>query len=158
MEMKTLPSELFPGCTFSADGDAGFYDIDSIFKGVSLYLGSETVKSDEAIEKAARFFDNIAEWDMLCREDVFLMAEDEDAEMIREYFSFYMEEAPEVFGENPGELTLEDMVGSLTLCHMGTHDAGIHQRYNVDFTLGYDQLLSVYFDSDYNVDHVAWES
>jgi hypothetical protein len=42
--MKTLPSEMFPGCTFSPESYAGFYNItptgfDHI---VSLYLGGET--------------------------------------------------------------------------------------------------------------------
>lgn len=160
--MKTLPSKLFPNCSFSTDGAAGFYDIipggfDHV---VSLYLASETVKDDEAIEKAAAFFDRIDEWDNFCR-NAFITAEQgsEDSKMIAEYFSFYSDEVPEVFGaDDVAALSLADMVKSLRLCHMGTHGSGASQRYNVDFTLGYDQLLSVYFDSGGNFDHMAWES
>lgn len=160
--MQTLPSKLFPRCTFSPDKDAGFYDITP--KGfdhvVSLYLGSETVKDDEAIAKAAQFFDRLSEWDDFCR-NVFISAEkgSEDNVMVMEYFNFYREEVPQVFGvEDAASLSLADMVKSLSLSHMGTHGSGAEQRFNVDFTLGYDQLLCAYFDSESNLDHIAWES
>lgn len=160
--MKALPSKLFPNCSFSTDEDAGFYDIipNGFNHVVSLYLGSETVKDDEAIEKAAAFFDRIHEWNAFCR-NAFITAEQnsEDFEMTAEYFSFYKDEVPEVFGvDDASGLSLADMVKSLQLSHMGTHGSGADQRYNVDFTLGYDQLLCVYFDSESNFDHIAWES
>lgn len=160
--MKTLPSKLFPNCSFSQDKDAGFYDIipNGFHHAVSLYLGSETVKDDEAIESAANFFDRIHEWNDFCRNAFLIVEQDsEDFEMIAEYFSFYKDEVPAVFGvEDTSDLSLADMVSSLQLSHMGTHGSGTDQRYNVDFTLGYDQLLCVYFDSEINFNHIAWES
>ena len=160
--MKILPSKLFPGCTFSPEDDAGFYDITP--KGfdhvVSLYLGSETTKNDDAVKKAAQFFDRVSEWDEFCRR-AFIAAEEgsEEYVMIMEYFDFYREEVPQVFGtEDVFTLSLPEMVKGLVLNHMGAHGSGTEQRFNVDFTLGYDQLLSVYFDSDSRFDHMAWES
>lgn len=160
--MKILPSKLFPNCTFSSDEDAGFYDITpaGYEHVISLYLGSETVKDDEAIARAASFFDQVAEWDAFCRK-AFVSAEEggEDHEMIVEYFGFYRDEVPEVFGvDDASSLSLSDMVKSLTLAHMGTHENGGEQRHHVDFTLGYDQLLCVYFDANCKLDHIAWES
>ncbi|MDL2233462.1 DUF2004 domain-containing protein [Ruminococcaceae bacterium OttesenSCG-928-L11] len=160
--MKSLPSKLFPGCTFSPNKDVGFYDITPAgFEHViSLYLGRETVKEDAAIGRAAVFFDRAAHWDTFCRE-AFLAAEEggEDEEMIAEYFDFYREEVPEVFGvEDVSALSLPEMVKSLTLAGMATHGSGPEQRFNVDFTLGYDQLLCVYFNSDGEFDRIAWES
>ena len=158
--MKTLPSKLFPGCAFSGAEAAGFYDI--IPQGydhvVSLYLAKETVQDETTIANAAVFFDKLPQWDSFCR-NAFLAADDEDSEMITEYFAFYQEEAPEVFGvAEPEALSLTDMVNRLVLSHMGAHGKGNDQCFNVDFTLGYDQLLSVYFDSDGGFDHMAWES
>jgi len=159
--MKTLPSKCFPSCEFSQDSDAGFYDI--IPQGyehvVSLYLGKETVKNDDAIENAGAFFDKVHEWDVFCRNFLSAEKDSEDAEMIAEYFSFYKDEVPEVFDSSDvSVLTLSDMVNCLKLSHMGTHGSGKDQQFNVDFTLGYDQLLCVYFDSNSEFDHIAWES
>lgn len=160
--MKTLPSKLFTNCSFSADKDAGFYDTIPLGYDhpVSLYLGEETVKNDEAIERAAIFFDRIAEWDNFCREAFISVKEDsEDVEMIGEYFSFYQDEVPEVFGvDNVSLLSLPDMVKKLTLKQMATHGIGTEQYFTIDFTLGYDQLLCAYFDCNSNLDHLAWES
>lgn len=160
--MKTLPSKLFPNCSFSTKEDAGFYDVTPVGFNhvVSLYLSSETVKDDASIAKAAAFFDRLHEWNDFCR-NAFISAnqDSEDSEMIKEYFNFYKEEVPEVFEvEDPSELSLAGMVQTLQLAGMGTHGSGAGQHYHVDFTLGYDQLLSVYFDSDGNFDHMAWES
>lgn len=160
--MKTLPSVRFPNCTFPPEQDAGFYDIvpDGFANAVSLYLGSDTVTDDAAIAKAGAFFDRLLEWDVFCR-NTFASAEkgSEDYELIMEYFGFYQEEVPEVFGTgNVVGLSLEDMVKCLTLAHMGTHGSGAEQSFNVDFTLGYDQLLCVYFNSDSSFNHIAWES
>lgn len=160
--MKTLPSKLFPDCSFTSDEDAGFYDItpEGFNHIVSLYLSIEVVKDDKLIVKAAAFFDRLHEWNDFCR-TALMSAEQksEEFETIMEYFSFYKEEAPEVFGEgNVPDLSLADMVKSLQLSHMGTHGSGAEQRYNVDFTLGYDQLLTIYFDSDCTFERIAWES
>jgi len=160
--MKALPSKLFPGCEFSQEKDAGFYDI--IPQGydhtISLYLSKETVSNDDAITTAAAFFDKVHEWDTFCK-NAFLSAEkdSEDAEMIEEYFDFYKEEAPDVFDiSDVSELSLFDMVKCLKLSGMAAHGCGNAQSFNVDFTLGYDQLLCVYFDSASGFDHIAWES
>ena len=160
--MKTLPSKLFPNCSFPSDKGVGFYDItpEGFNHVISLYLGSETVKDDEAIAKAADFFDKASEWDSFCRDAFLSVPEDsDDYKMILEYFSFYKDEVPEVFGvPDASVLSLSDMVRCLILSHMGTHGIGSEQKYNVDFTLGYDQLLCVYFDCDGTFDHIAWES
>lgn len=160
--MKTLPSKLFPNCTFSPDDDAGFYDItpagfDHV---VSLYLGGETVKDDQAIARAAAFFDRVTEWDALCRRAFASAPKDsEDYEMVMEYFDFYKDEVPEVFGvDDASTLSLADMIKCLKLAHMGTHGSSDKQVFNVDFTLGYDQLLCGYFDNAGKLDHIAWES
>ncbi|WP_342566016.1 hypothetical protein NST84_13260 [Paenibacillus sp. FSL R7-0345] len=63
-----------------------------------MYLDSEVVKEDDSIAKAAAFFDRLFEWNGFCR-NAFMSAEQnsEEFETIMEYFSFYKEEAPEVF-------------------------------------------------------------
>lgn len=160
--MKVLPSKLFPNCSFSPDKDAGFYDITpkGFEHAVSLYLGSETVKDDMAIENAARFFDRVNEWNSFCR-DMFQSVQEcsADFNMVMEYFDFYRDQVPEVFGVADAEaLSLPEMVNCLKLDHMGTHGSGSGQEYHVDFTLGYDQLLCVYFDSESKFNHMAWES
>ena len=160
--MKTLPSRLFPNCAFSAEEAAGFYDIipQGYTKVVSLFLSKETVADDEAIQKAAVFFDRVQEWDAFGRA-AFLSAEEgsEDDEMVAEYFDFYKEEAPDVFGDvDISALTLADMVNGLELCGMATHGCGEGQHFVVDFTLGYDQMLCVSFDVNSECKNIAWES
>ena len=160
--MKILPSKLFPGCELNTDKDSGFYDIipQGFEHEVSLFISCETAKSDAAIAKAAAFFDKLHEWNTLCK-NAFLAAEEgsEDGDMIAEYFEFYKEEAPEVFGDaDPDDLFLPDMLELLALGNMASHGAGEEQIFNVDFTLGFDQLLCAYFNSDFDLDHIAWES
>ena len=160
--MKTLPSALFPNCTFTAEEAAGFYDVipQGYTRAVALYLSTDTVKDDDAIAKAAAFFDRVHEWDAFGKNAFLCAGEDaEDADMVAEYFDFYREEAPDVFDvEDVAALSLSDMVARLQLSGMGTHGSGVKQVFNVDFTLGYDQLLSVYFDGDSKFSHMAWES
>jgi hypothetical protein len=127
---------------------------------VSLYLGTETVASDEAIAKAGAFFDQVLAWDRLGR-GLFASTEpgSEDSLMINDYFQVYVDELPEVFdADDPSKLSLTEKIESLWLKHMGTHGNGDEQIFHVDFTLGYDQLLCVYFDSNMDATHIAWES
>ncbi|MGI6153254.1 MAG: hypothetical protein ACOYJB_05375 [Christensenellaceae bacterium] len=160
--MKTLPSRLFPNCTFSAEKSAGFYDItpEGFDHVVSLFLDDEAVKDDKAIENAARFFDRVHEWDAFGR-NAFMSAEEgsEDADMIQEYFDFFREEVPEVFdAEDVAALSVPDMVKKLKLRGMAACGNGDAQTFWVDFTLGYDQLLCVHFNHESKFDHIAWES
>ena len=160
--MKTLPSKVFPQCEFSQEKDIGFYNItpQGYEHIISLYLSKETVKDDVSIAKAADFFDKLHHWDTFCR-DVFASVEEdgEDAEMIAEYFDFYKEEVPEVFGDSDiSKLSIADMIKSLKLVNMSSHGSENTQKFVVDFTLGYDQILCVHFDNDSNLNYIAWES
>ena len=150
--MKTLPSNLFPFCEFSPPRAGEFFDIVPQGGGgaVSLHLSRRTVKDDDAVAKAAAFFDRLHEWDKLCRK-LFLAAEAGSAEhkMIAGYLGFYKTETPELFGVlGVAEPALQDMVACLRLCRMGSHEAGDEQYFEVAFTLGGERLLRVYFGCD----------
>lgn len=160
--MDTLPSKLFPGLAIPQNTDVGFYDTvpEGFQHPVRLYLSLKTVQDNSALTTAGQFFDRVKEWDTLCR-GAFLNTErdSEDWEMVQEYFDFYKDEAPEVFGVPcPEGLTLDQMVNSLALQSMASHGSGKGQYFVVDFTLGYDQLLCAYFKKDFCLDHIAWES
>lgn len=160
--MPLLPSKLFPGCEYSETSDAGFYDIApaGYAEPVGLYLGAGTTASAAAVQKAAAFFDNIAEWDAFGR-GYFANADPASADgaEIDEYFRFFIDEAPDAFGENdPAALSRAARVAKLKLVAMASHGAGQDQHFTVDFSLGYDQLLSLYYNADMEFDHMAWES
>jgi len=157
MTMKVLPSRLFPGCEFDDSEGIGFYDItptgfDHV---VSLYISDETVGDDAAIARAGAFFDEIVRWDQECRQ-LFSTTENE---AVTSYFDFHRDEVPDVFGVPDAEsLSLADMVGCLALEGMASHGDAEHQQFVVDFTLGCDEILCVFYTSDWQVDHIAWES
>lgn len=160
--MKKLPSKLFTNCDIPESGDVGFYDIvpEGFNHAVHLYLSEQTVAEDNAIEKAAQFFDKAAHWDAFCRK-IFLSLdkEGEEFETVEEYFEFYKEEVPEIFGvEDVSALSLADMVNHLVFNSMASHESGDEQHFVIDFTLGYDQILCIEFDNEYSYAHISWES
>lgn len=176
--MKKLPSSLFPNCEFANENGAGFFEIipHGFDHEVSIYLSAETVRDDKAVERAAAFFDKAAHWDTLCRKLILSFEEDsEDYETVEEFFEFYKDEAPEVFSKDfdfskdeapevfsagdVSSLSLEAMVSFLRFKGMGAHEGGMEEEnYVVDFTLGYDWILCVTFDSESNFDYISWES
>lgn len=160
--MKKLPSKLFLNCDIPESGDVGFFDIipEGFCHVVDLYLSEETVAEGNSIEKAAQFFDKAANWDAFCRK-LFLSFEEDSEEhgTVMEYFEFYQEEVPEVFGvEDVSALSFAEMVNHLAFKSMASHGLGDAQQFVVDFTLGYDQLLCVKFDGESNYLDIAWES
>lgn len=160
--MKKLPSELFANCDIPKSGDVGFYDIipEGFSHEVYLYISGETVSDDKAIEKAAQFFDRAVYWDAVCREIfLFLDEESEEYRTVGAFFEFYKDEIPEVFeAEDVSSLSLADMVNRLAFKSMASHANGDEQSFIVDYTLGYDQVLCVKFDSKCNYESIAWES
>lgn len=160
--MKKLPSKLFANCDIPESGDVGFYDIipEGFEHEVFLYLGEETVEDDKATEKAAQFFDKAVHWDSYCRETFLSYPKDsKEYETITQYFEFYKDEAPEVFGvEDISTLSLTDMVNCLLFKTMASHESGNEQHFVIDFTLGYDQLLCANFDGESNLVSVSQES
>lgn len=160
--MPTFPSKLFPNCEYSSNKDAGFFNITPVGYAhpVRLFLGSETTNDKNAIAKAAEFFDNIHKWDVFCRH-YFTNANssEEDKAEVQEYFDFYLEEVPQVFNTPaPQDLALSQKVNSLVLTAMASHGNGEAQTFVVDFTLGYDQLLCIYFNANGEFKCQAWES
>lgn len=153
---------MFADCELPASGDVGFFDIipEGFKHEVYLYLGEETVADDKAIETAAQFFDKAVYWDSFCRKIFLSFEEDsEEYETITQYFEFYTDEVPDVFDiDDVSALSLADMVSRLIFKSMASHENGDEQHFVVDFTLGYDQLLCVNFDSESHYVNVSWES
>lgn len=160
--MKKLPSKLFANCNIPESGDMGFYNIipEGFNHEVFLYLSEETVADNKAIEKAAQFFDKAVYWDTFCRK-TFLSFDEESEEYktVEAYFNCYKDEVPNVFNvEDVSVLSLADMVNHLIFLSMASHGNGEEQHFVVDFTLGYDQILCVSFDSKQNYMYISWES
>lgn len=159
---KKLPSKLFSNCNIPESGDMGVFDLipEGFSHEVNLYLSKETLADDKAIEKAAQFFDKAVYWDSECRK-IFLsfVKESEEYETVEEYFNFYKDEVPDVFEvEDVSTLSLADMVNCLIFKSMASHENGDEQHFVVDFTLGYDQILCVRFDCEYNYMYISWDS
>lgn len=155
---KKLPSKLFPNCSFEAGEHAYFQDIipEGFTNAVRIHLGTETTENEEAVIKAAEFFDKIREWDTLCR-SMFLSAE--EGSTVTEYFEFYKEELQDVLDEPEiSDMSLNDMVKSLKLSNMFSNGSGLEQEFTVDFTAEFDQILCVRFDSESNFKSIDWES
>lgn len=153
---------MFANCDIPQSGDAGFYDIvpEGFSHAVDLYLSEETIADNNAIENAAQFFDKAVHWDSFCRKTFLSLNKGfEEFKTVKEYFEFYKEEVPEVFGvEDVSALSLADMVSCLVFKSMASHESGDEQIFIVDFTLGYDQLLCVAFDKEYRSISISWES
>ncbi len=148
--MDKFNSKLFGELEIPRDEDFGFYDTVP-----NLYIGLGTVENDEAMNRAIEFFDKAKEIEVECRK-IFLANEDS---LIEEYFEYFKDEAPEVFNcKNVDSLTLSEMINMLKFTTIASHENGDDQSFNVDFTLGYDQILCVVFDSNYQFDYISWES
>ena len=156
--MKELQSELFSNLTIPEDEDFGLYE--TVPKGfdneVSLFISKDTITNDTALKKAGEFFDNAVYWNTYCRKLFIENSADSDVEG---YFEFFEEEVPEVFeAYKTKTLILADKVNLLQFEGMASHGFGDEQTFVVDFTLGYDQILCVEFQSDFEYSNIAWES
>lgn len=156
--MKVLQSKLFSNLEIPENEDFGLYEI--VPKGfdneVSLFISEKTITNDTALKKAGEFFDKAVYWNTYCRK---LFIENSADSSVKEYFEFYKEEVPEVFeAYNTKTLTLADKVNLLQFTGMASHDCDDEQTFVVDFTLGYDQILCVEFDSHFKFSNIAWEN
>lgn len=78
---------------------------------------------------------------------------------ISEYIDFYLEEVPDIFEtDTPNNLSMREKIERLQLKGMSSHGDKENQHFVVEFTLGYDQLLCVNFDSDLIPKSIIWES
>ncbi len=156
--MKKIQSKLFSNLEILENEDFGLYGtVPSGFDNeVSLFISEDTVTNDIALNKAIEFFDKANHWNTYCRN---LFIENSEDSVVKDYFDFYKEEIPEVFeADNLKMLSLSDMVNLLKLTGMSSHNSESEQIFIVDFTLGYDQLLSLSFNADIEFRNIAWES
>lgn len=156
--MKKIQSKLFSNLEIPENEDFGLYGTvpDGFDNEVSLFISEDTIARDTALNKAIEFFDKANYWNIHCRNILIENSGDSD---VKDYFDFYKEEVPEVFEiDNVEMLTISDMVNLLKLTGMSSHNSASDQILAVDFTLGYDQLLSVSFNADIEFRNIAWES
>lgn len=156
--MKELQSELFSNLAIPENEDFGLYETvpEGFDNKVSLFISEKTITNDTALKKAGEFFDKAVYWDAYCRKLFIENSADSDVEG---YFEFYKEEVPEVFeAYKTKALTLADKVNLLQFKGMASHSCEDEQTFVVDFTLGYDQILCVEFNSDFEYSSIAWES
>lgn len=155
--MKTFPSKLFPKCTYTRGEEAVFNDLQvpGFAYPVSLYLSAETTGNTPAVENAAKFFDQAAHWNELCRK---LLASfkpgTEERALLEEYCEFFRAEFPKDLGKAP----VQDLVKRLRFKGMASHEEGVKQRFVVDLTLGYHQVLCMQFDHRHQFTGVSWDN
>lgn len=120
-----------------------------------MYVSEVTIKNEESLKKFALFLENLQSYFLKSKE---ILSSSDDSD-IDEFFDFYKEEIPEVFGQTPPvTLTKKQLVKLLRLKGIATHGAGADQQFVLDFTLGYDQLLCVKYDANLQFSNIAWES
>ncbi len=155
--METLPSRLFPHCTYRKGREASFSDLRPLgfAKPVSLYLSPETTGDEESLKNAAAFFDKARELDQLCRK-IFLSFKPGTKEyaLLEDYFQFFREEFP----KDLGDASRKEMVKRLRLKELASHENGTGQHFAVDFTLGYFQILCAQFDYKHNFTDLSWDN
>lgn len=155
--METLSSRVFPHCTYKKGEEAVFSDLHLLgyAKPVSLYLSAETTGDDRSAKNAAAFFDQVRDWDKLCRK-IFLSFHpgSEEYALLEGYFKFFREEFP----KDLGDASRADLVKRLRLKGMAAHEQGDNQRFVVDFTLGYFQILCAQFDHAHKFTGLSWDN
>ncbi len=158
--LKTVKSKLFGTLEYQATENTGFSGIAPVGfdNEVFVYFGSDTTANDEAVDNAIRFIDDLVNIDLKCREIIENIAKLGEDLTVDEYFEFYKEEVPDVFGVSDiSELSTKAMVDKLVLCSVAAHNTDDVQ-YVVDYTLGYDQLLCINFNHNKEFSHISWES
>ncbi|MFV0393896.1 MAG: hypothetical protein ACK5LC_05825 [Coprobacillaceae bacterium] len=157
--MKRIESKIFGIFEVDDSKDVGiFKDMNNnlLERNIShLYISKSTLSDDDSINKTITFFDNIDQWNQIGRQYL----EESNDEEINKYFDFYIEEVPEVFKTNePKKLTKKEKINSLILYSMASHGSKKEQKFVLNFTLGYDQILCLKFDTEFKIIGVAWES
>lgn len=155
--MKRLPCRLFPKCMYESGEDAFFENCVPLGfrQPISLYLSTETTVSPLSVNRAAAFFDQVSHWDTYCRK-IFLSFKkgSEEAALVEEYCGFFRKE----FEKDLGRLTTEELVKRFRFKGMASHERGTDQRFVVDFTLGFHQVLCVQFDCNQKYIGISWDS